>query len=79
MILIGISDEGKPQLYKADPAGFFSGYKATSVGVKQVEANGFLEKKIKKKQDYTMDEAIEVKENQCSIYTLIIAYMKFEF
>ena len=61
MILVGVTEDGKPQLYKADPAGFFSGYKATSVGVKQVESNSFLEKKMKKKRDYTLDEAVEVR------------------
>ena len=60
MILIAYDDETGPQLYKTDPAGYFCGYKATSAGVKQLEANSFLEKKAKKKQDYTLNEAIEV-------------------
>ena len=60
MILIGIDEDGKPQLYKTDPAGYFCGYKATSAGVKQNEANSYLEKKLKKKQTYTCNETIEV-------------------
>ena len=60
MILIGYDDVSGAQLYKTDPAGYFCGYKATSAGVKQMEANSFLEKKIKKKQDFDNDEAIEV-------------------
>ena len=60
MILIGMSDDGKPQLFKTDPAGFYHGFKATSAGVKQVEANSFLEKKLKKKQDFSEEECIEV-------------------
>ena len=60
MILIAIDDENGPQVYKADPAGYYCGFKATSAGVKQLEANSFLEKKIKKKQDYSQSEAIEV-------------------
>merc|ERR1711931_449173 len=48
MILIGIDEEGRPQLFKTDPAGYYCGYKATSAGVKQNEANNYLKKKLKK-------------------------------
>ena len=61
MICIGYDDELGAMLYKTDPAGYFCGYKATSVGIKQLEANSFLEKKIKKKKEYTENEAIEVR------------------
>lgn len=60
MILIGIDDELGPQLFKTDPAGYYSGYKATSSGVKQVEAVNFLEKKVKKKVDLGDNDAIEL-------------------
>lgn len=60
MILVGYDDETGPQVYKTDPAGYYSGYKATAAGVKQLEANNYLEKKIKKKQDFTSSEAVEV-------------------
>ena len=60
MILVGIDEDGQPQLFKTDPAGYFSGYKATSAGVKQNEANSYLEKKLKKKQAFTCKETIEV-------------------
>jgi len=60
IIMIGMDDEFGPQLYKADPAGYYCGYKATATGVKHVEASNYLEKRIKKKQDYNEDEAIEV-------------------
>ena len=61
MILIAYDDENGPQVYKTDPAGYFCGFKATAAGVKQLEANSFLEKKIKKKQDYSNEEAVEVR------------------
>ncbi|EDO48587.1 predicted protein [Nematostella vectensis] len=59
MILIGIDEEKGPQLYKTDPAGYFCGFKACSVGVKQTEANSFLEKKVKKKHAWTFNETVE--------------------
>ena len=54
-------DEVGPQVYKTDPAGYYCGYKAAAAGVKQLEAHSFLEKKIKKKQEYNFDETIEVR------------------
>jgi len=50
MIIIGIDAEGDtmlPQLYRCDPAGYYVGYKATSAGQKEQEANNFLEKRFK--------------------------------
>ncbi|XP_050784591.1 proteasome subunit alpha type-6-like [Gopherus flavomarginatus] len=55
MILIGIDQELGPQLFKCDPAGYYCGYKATTAGVKQTEANSFLEKTLKKKQGSPVD------------------------
>ena len=60
MILIGYDDEFGPQLYKTDPAGYYCGYKATSVGAKQTEANNYLEKKIRKNPSWSYNETIEV-------------------
>lgn len=60
MVILGYDDENGPQIFKCDPAGYYCGYKATAAGVKQLEANSFLEKKVKKKQDFTFNEAVEV-------------------
>lgn len=64
MIVIGLDEELGPQLYKCDPAGYYCGFKATAAGVKQTEATSFLEKKVKKKQDWTYEETIEVWDTQ---------------
>lgn len=61
MILIGYDEEKGPMVYKTDPAGYYCGFKATAAGSKQLEANSFLEKKIKKKQDFTYNETAEVR------------------
>jgi len=60
MILIGYDEEFGPQVYKTDPAGYYCGFKATAAGVKQLEANSFLEKKIKKKNEFSDSEAVEL-------------------
>ena len=60
MILIAYDDEKGPCVYKTDPAGYYCGYRAISVGSKQTEANSYLEKKLKKKQEYTSEEGIQV-------------------
>jgi 20S proteasome subunit alpha 1 len=60
MVMIACDDENGPCVYKTDPAGYYCGYRAISVGVKQTEANGYLEKKLKKKTDYNEEEAIQL-------------------
>ncbi|GAB0094934.1 Proteasome subunit alpha type [Sergentomyia squamirostris] len=60
MILISYDDQQGPCVYKTDPAGYYCGYRAVSVGVKQTEANSFLEKKLKKKTDFSTEEAIQL-------------------
>lgn len=60
MILVSIDTEKGPQVYKTDPAGYYCGYKATSVGVKQTEANNYMEKKIRKNPSWTYKETVEV-------------------
>ena len=60
MLMISIDDEMGPQLFKSDPAGYYCGYKACSVGAKQTEGNAFLEKKIRKKPNLSFDDAVQV-------------------
>merc|ERR1712213_278652 len=60
MVMIAYDDELGPCIYKSDPAGYYSAFKACSVGAKQTEANSFLEKNFKKKTDYNHDETIQV-------------------
>jgi 20S proteasome subunit alpha 1 len=72
MVLIGYDDDLGPCVYKTDPAGYYSGYKATSSGAKQTEANSFLEKKLKKKLNYAGDEAIQV---SCRLLCYSISYI----
>ena len=58
--MISIDEEYGPRLYKTDPAGYYCGYQACSVGSKQTEANTFLEKKIKKKPKLGYTETVQV-------------------
>lgn len=61
--MLSIDDERGPQLFKSDPAGYYCGYKACSVGAKQTEASSFLEKKIRKKGGSMLlsyDDAVQV-------------------
>ncbi|RCN50338.1 peptidase, T1 family [Ancylostoma caninum] len=60
MIMISFDDEDGAVVFKVDPAGYYRGMKAVSVGVKQVTASSFLEKKIKKKSELNHDETIQL-------------------
>lgn len=60
MIVIAYDPELGPQVYKTDPAGYYCGYKATSVGVKQIEATSYLEKKFRKNPSWNYNETVEV-------------------
>jgi 20S proteasome subunit alpha 1 len=58
-MLISIDDEKGPQLFKCDPAGHFVGYKATSAGAKEQEANNFLEKRVRANPSMSLQQAVE--------------------
>lgn len=60
MIVIGYDSELGPSVYKTDPAGYYCGYKAVSVGSKQTEANSYLEKKLKKNKELSSDDVIQL-------------------
>ncbi|KAG4074149.1 hypothetical protein HA402_014354 [Bradysia odoriphaga] len=57
MVLIAYDDDKGACVYKTDPAGYYCGFRAISVGVKQTEANSYLEKK---RSDFSEDEAIQL-------------------
>jgi len=59
MILIAMDDEYGPQVYKADPAGYYCGYKAAAAGVKSTEACTHLEKEFRKKPEHNNGETIQ--------------------
>lgn len=60
MVLIAYDIDNGACVYKTDPAGYYCGFRAISVGVKQTEANSYLEKKLKKRTDLSEDEAIQL-------------------
>lgn len=60
MVLIAYDEEKGACVYKTDPAGYYCGFKAISVGVKQTEANSYLEKKLKKRSEYNEEEAVQL-------------------
>lgn len=60
MVLIAYDEDKGACVYKTDPAGYYCGFRAISVGVKQTEANSYLEKKLKKRTDFNEDEAIQL-------------------
>lgn len=60
MILIAYDDENGACIYKTDPAGYYCGFRAISVGSKQTEANSYLEKKLRKRADMKDNEVIQL-------------------
>jgi len=64
MIFIGYDEEKDTcHLYKTEPSGYFAGFRACTTGVKQIEANTFLEKNFKKRENKLpkdLTETIEI-------------------
>ncbi|ODV92004.1 hypothetical protein CANCADRAFT_80966 [Tortispora caseinolytica NRRL Y-17796] len=61
MTLVSIDEERGPEIYKCDPAGFYTSYKAVASGPKQQEASNYLEKTLKTVSTFegSLNEVIE--------------------
>lgn len=59
-LMLASFEDDKPQLFKTDPAGYYCGFRGCSIGVKAAECSNYLEKKLRKKQDYTKAETIQM-------------------
>lgn len=59
MLLASYDDS--PRIYRIDPAGYYKGVRAVSIGVKNSMATTFLEKKLKKTEsELSEKETIEI-------------------
>lgn len=58
-LFIGMDEEKGPQLFKTDPAGHLTGYKAVAIGAREQEANGELARRLKEQPEMTLEQAIE--------------------
>ncbi|AAS54401.1 AGL089Wp [Eremothecium gossypii ATCC 10895] len=56
LTFISVDEEEGPSIFKCDPAGYYTGYKATATGPKQQELITALEKHFKKLQKDRLDE-----------------------
>lgn len=57
LTFVSYDEEKGPSIFKCDPAGYYTGYKATATGPKQQELNSALEKHFKKsKKDTPADD-----------------------
>lgn len=52
LLFFSFDNEKGPLLHKVDPAGLYMGYFGTSSGVKEQEAQNFLEKEFKENDSF---------------------------
>ncbi|VDN58617.1 unnamed protein product [Dracunculus medinensis] len=60
MLLFSYDEEVGPQIFRIDPAGYYRSMRGVGVGVKQQAVNTFLEKKLKKKTGFNLEENIQL-------------------
>jgi len=58
-------------LFKVDPAGYYFGYKATSSGVKEQDSINFMEKELKKRGNWDLDQEEAIKLAILTLQTVI--------
>ena len=58
-------DEGQPQLYKTEPTGFYSGYRATAAGTKQSQASQVLEEFFEEHDSLDCDDSVMASRAHC--------------
>ncbi len=70
-IVAGIDEEFGPMLYKVDPAGYYFGYKGVASGVKEQDSVNFMEKEMKKRGNWDLDETEAIKMAILTLQTVI--------
>nr|CAD2159949.1 unnamed protein product [Meloidogyne enterolobii] len=60
MMMLSYDDESGPQVFMIDPAGYYRSVRGFGIGTKQQQVNSFMEKKFKKKTQFTSNEAIDL-------------------
>lgn len=58
-------------MYKVDPAGYYFGYKGVASGVKEQDSVNFMQKEMKKRGNWDLDEAEAIKLAILTLQTVI--------
>ena len=70
-IIAGMDLEKGPSLFKVDPSGYYYGYKGTASGVKEQDSINFMEKEMKKKGSWDLNEEDAIKMAITTLQTVI--------